>query len=110
MRGLEFIGALGIFGEPAFFYPFFLLENLFDGPKGGKSKDAQQGSYQYVVHAEGTYDACNAQQKEKPPAPCAPMVFCLDDYGVEDADDEKGADADDQAGQMVRVQKIHKGC
>ena len=58
---LEFISALGIFGKPAFFYTLFLFENLFNGPKGGEGEYTQQGSYQYIVHAKGTYAACNAK-------------------------------------------------
>ena len=35
--------SLGILGEPAFFYPLFLVEQLLDGPEGREGKHAQQG-------------------------------------------------------------------
>ena len=91
----ELVGAFRVLGEPAFLHTFFLFEDFLDGPERREGKYAQQGGYQNVFGTEGGSGSADAQQKENPPAAGTPIVFRLHDNGVEDADDEKGADADD---------------
>lgn len=93
----ELVFPFGILGKPAFLDALFLFEHFLDGPEGGEGEDAEQRGYQNVVHADGGNDACHAQQEEYPPAACAPIILGLDHDGVEEADDQKGADADEQA-------------
>lgn len=106
-RRSEVVRPLRVLGEPAFAHTLLLLEDFLDGPEGGEGEDAKKGGYEDVFRAEGGDDTADAQQQEEPPAPRTPIVFGLHDDGVEQADDEEGADADEKTRQMIGVQKIH---
>lgn len=103
----KLIRTFRILGEPALLYPFLLLKNLFDGPKGRKGKHTQQRSNQNMVYIHRSRYARQAQQQESPPAASAAIVFGLDHNGMEHADNQKRTDADNESRQMVFIQKIH---
>lgn len=59
---------MGIFGEPAAFYAFALLEDFADAPEAAEGGDGQNGLPEEVV-AENRGDAGNdANNKKRPPA------------------------------------------
>ncbi len=94
---LKLISTFWVLGKPAFFYPFLLFKDLFDGPEGGEGKYSQEGSQHNVFRAEGGDEATDSQNQENPPTLGAPIVLGLYDYGMKQADNEKRADADDKS-------------
>ena len=87
--------SLRVLGKPAFLDPFFLVEDFLDCPKRGKSKHAQQRRQQDVLHKQGTNRPRHAQQQKDPPATGAPVILGLYHYRMEQADNEKRADANE---------------
>lgn len=82
---------LRIAREPAFGHPFFLLEQLQDGPETGESDHSDKGGDDDVADKErACRRTCSSQQKD-PPATLPEIIFSLDDYRMEDSDDQKSA-------------------
>ena len=94
---LVFVLALRVHGEPSFFYAFFLGEKLADAPKGRCSKDTDYGRKDGILDKQSPHDADDADGQICCPGLCAPVVFCLDDDGMPDADGQEGGQGDDDS-------------
>lgn len=90
----------GIGGEPAAGHAVTLLENFFDGPERGERQDSEECLRENRFHEQGSNQGYDAQNQEPPPTAGAEPIVELDDNRVEKPDDEKGADAEQQPGEM----------
>lgn len=106
--GLKFIGAVRIFGEPPFFYPFFLVEQLFDCPKRRESENSGEGREYDIVDTQRDGNSCQPKQQKNPPATRTPIVFGLDYNRVEYPNDEKCTNSYKEPLQVIVEYKIHK--
>ena len=91
----------GIFREPAFQYPFALVEHFEYPPKGRERYDTENNTQVHVFHIKGQTGTQDSRHEESPPASGSEIVFALGDHRVKDADDQKGGDADDDSGEVV---------
>lgn len=78
-----------IFGEPAFPDSLFLLKQFFDAPEEAAGDDTCHDTPYIVLYEQGGNTSSCSQQQEYPPEACAPIIFRLDDYGMEQSDDEE---------------------
>ena len=69
--------------KPALGHPFFLLEQLEDGPETGKSYYSDEGGNDDVADKKRACRRTRSGQQKNPPAPLSEIVFSLDDYGME---------------------------
>ena len=72
-----------IFRKPSLLDPFALFEELFDAPEGGEGKNTDDGRPYRIIYVKRSPDAGDARSQKDPPAFGSPMVFRLDDYGME---------------------------
>ena len=83
--------ALGIHGKPALDDAFALIENFANRPKTRKTNDGRKCTPKEAADDEWHQTADDAHKEENPPGTRAEIIFSLNDKGMEDADDEKGA-------------------
>ena len=74
---------LRIARKPALGHPFFLLEQLEDGPEAGESDHSDEGGDDDVADKKRACRRTRSGQQKNPPAPLPEIVFSLDDYGME---------------------------
>ena len=91
---------LGIHREPALLYPLLLREELTNTPKGGGSKDAEERREVDVGNEKGCNATADADEQIDDPRTCAPVILCLDDNGMPDANGEKGHHGDGNASEI----------
>ena len=80
------IYSIGIAREPAFLHTLALLEKLYYRPQARKAKDSHECWQQRVGYKKRACDAAHTYQKEKPPTLYSPIILCLDDKRMADAD------------------------
>ena len=87
----------GIHRKPSLDDAFALIEDFANRPKTRKTNDGRECAPKQTADEEGSNTADDAKDEEHPPRTCAEIIFCLNDKGMEDADDEEGAKAEDNA-------------
>ena len=95
MGSLEVVFPLGVLGEPSSLDASLLLEDFLDAPEAGKSEYSRERRPEHTWDKNSGYGTRHTRYEKDPPASCAEMVFSLDDDGVEDADNQESADADE---------------
>ena len=69
--------------KPALGHPFFLLEQLKDGPEAGESYYSDEGGDDDAADKKRACRRTRSGQQKNPPALLSKIVFSLDDYGME---------------------------
>lgn len=104
---LKRIFPFGIFGEPAAADAFLLFEDFADAPQGGEAGYAENDGPEEVVDFPRQKAAHKADNQKCPPDTYAEIVFAFDDERMEHADDEKGAESDEESCHVVCCKKIY---
>ena len=92
--------ALGVHGEPASLNTLLLREKLANGPERGGSEDTEKRGYVDVGDEQGSDATAEANEQEEYPGTGAPVVLCLDDDGMPNANREKGHDGNGNASKI----------
>ena len=80
---------LRILWKPAFFYPFLLLEKLFNAPEGGEHHHADDGGKKGAFDEKGEDREDDAKDKKNGPRLFSNVIFRFDHDGMKNTDDEK---------------------
>lgn len=91
---LVVIVALGVLREPAAENSHLLRKDLMDAPEAGKGSRTGDGRQHYIINKKGPDAESEACGEKYPPAPLAPVVFHLDDYGVAYSYDKENCSTD----------------
>ena len=89
--------------KPPFLYPFLLFEQFTDTPKQWSTEHTKQGWPDNVGHAEWAYNGDNTQNEENKPETCTEIIFSLDDYRMEYADNQKCRKCNDNSCEIHNV-------
>ena len=87
---LLIVFAFWIHWEPALLHALFLCEELTYPPKGRRSKHAKERREIDVRHEKGRNKTDDADEQIENPRTSTPIILCLDDNRMPDADGEKG--------------------
>ena len=77
--------------EPASGDPFLLFIQFQDRPETGKSYHSDEGGDEDIADKKRACRRTCADQQKSPPATLPEIIFSLDDYGMEDSDNQKSA-------------------
>ena len=84
-----FVSSFGVLGEPSFLYAFLLGEQFADAPKCGSPENTQERGEIDVFHEKGSPKAAETDEQIEDPGTGSPVILCLDNDGMPDANGEK---------------------